>query len=97
MADCKSWIRQVPLELNAYVPVIAPCACNYFAIVDCGPDAVMRSSDPTNPEAEYQMSAHAGYALIGPSLYFRRFEPGEIVTWLKSLGGVGPAVVEFTL
>jgi hypothetical protein len=97
MADCKCVIRQIPLIEGEYVPIIAPISCSYFAILDCGPSAVMRSSDPDNPEAEYEIYAHNGYALIVPSHTMYRFTAGDILTYLKSLSGSGPAIVEFSL
>ena len=97
MAECKTVIRQVPLVEGQYVPIVAPIACNYFAILSCGAGAVMRSSDPSNPAAEYQVGAYGGYALLGQPHTMYRFGAGETVTHLKSLSGTGPAIVEFTL
>ena len=57
----------------------------------------MRSSDKDNPEAEYQMGEYGGYALLGQPHTMYRFSKDEIVTYLKSLSGTGPAIVEFTL
>jgi hypothetical protein len=97
MGECKSVIRNVPLIQGQYVAIVAPIACNYFAILSCGPGGAMRSSDPDNPAAEYSMSAYGGYALIGQPHTMYRFVAGETVTHLKSLDGTGPAIVEFTL
>ena len=97
MSECKSVIRKIDLIENEYVPIIAPMACNYFAILSCGANPVIRSSDPDNPDAEYQMNAYGGYALLGQPHSMYRFGAGETVTFLKSTSGTGPAIVEFTL
>ena len=97
MPECKSVIRKVDLIENQYVPITAPIACNYFAILSCGGNPVMRSSDPDNPAAEYELEAYGGYALLGQPHTIYRFAKDETVTYLKSLSGTGPAIVEFTL
>ena len=97
MAECKTVIRQIPLVAGEYVPIVAPIACNYFALLSCGPNPAMRSSDPSNPAAEYELNAYGGYALLGQPHTMYRFGAGEVVTHLKALSGTGPAIVEFTL
>lgn len=97
MPECRCVIRRIALVEGEYIPVIAPVACNYFGLLDCGPAPVMRSSDPSNPDAEYQLNIHGGCGLVGQSHTLYRFQVGETVTYLKSTSGVGPAIVEFIL
>jgi hypothetical protein len=98
MAECQSKIRRFPLSTDEFTPIVAPASCSYFAILGTDDGTVMiRSSDPDNAEAWYQMTAWSSYGLIVPhqGAGMKRFGEGETVTYLKAVGGTGPVIVEF--
>jgi len=98
MPECQAKIRRFTLSAEEYTPIVAPAACSYFAILgNEDGSALFRSSTGCADGCWYRMAPGVGYGLIvahiGASL--KRFGEGEIVTWLKTESGSGPAIVEF--
>lgn len=96
--ESQTKIRRFPLSTDTFTPIVAPASCSYFAILGTEDGtAMIRSSDPNNENAWYSMPANQSYGLIVPhqGAGMKRFGEGEIITYLKAVGGVGPAIVEF--
>lgn len=98
MAEIASAIRKFALITTAYTPIIAPICCNYYLIIgNQDGSAMLRSSDGTDANS-YEMPAGGWYSMMAPPMILAfqcRFQQGNIVTWLKAVAGVGPAIVEF--
>ena len=82
MAECKTVIRKVALIENQFVAIVAPIACNYFAILGSSDGAAMsRCSTPSSEQSWSDWYDLQDYALVVPRMGERRFEPGDIVTY----------------
>src|ERR1700676_1889169 len=67
MAETNCPIRKFPLTTSGFTAIVAPIPCNYYAVLgsDDG-SALIRSSDPTNASAAYQMPGGTIYGLVAP-------------------------------
>jgi hypothetical protein len=90
-----SQITSFALSTTSYTAIIAPIACNYWWIQNSDGSSMLRSSDGTDATS-YQVSGFAMVAPVRPP-QGPRYQPGDIVTYLKATTGVGPAIVEFIL
>ena len=93
-------IRNFPLAAGSYVPIVAPVPCDHFLIIgNADGSAMQRSSDGTDANS-YLLPAGGWYSFLAPSKGSRgstfAFQAGDVVTYLKAISGIGPAVVEFS-
>jgi hypothetical protein len=98
MYECQAKIRRFTLSPDQFTPIVAPSACSYFAILGTQDGlALIRSSNPEDDSAWCRMEPGMGYGLIAPhqGAAMKRFGENEVVTYLKSVGGTGPVIVEF--
>jgi hypothetical protein len=93
-------IAQFPLSQSEFTAIVAPIDCNYYWVIEnLDGSALYRCSNPADPTTVYEIPQGTSYALIVPAVPANspRFPQGSIVTYLKSAGGSGPAVMEFYL
>lgn len=105
MPPSVSRIQQFALSTASWTPVIAPINCSYYIIVgNQDGTAMLRCSDPNDPNSSYTMPAGGWYSLLATGPVYPndpgntcRYKAGTVMTYLKALTGAGPAIVEFIL
>ena len=93
-------IRRFALTADGWTPVIAPVACNNYAILGTdGGAAIWRCSDDANDQTQHKLSSNESYALVIAKHWLNedRFKAGDTVTYLKADQGTETAIVEFIL
>jgi len=100
MTETVHAIRTFPINSSEFTPIIAPINCDYYAILGTlNGVAVIRSSDPSNPQAQHVLAAGGSYAFIVPKSGFSgkqyRFQASAEVMYLKSSGIDDQVIIEF--
>ena len=95
MADTKCVIRRFAVDSSDWTAIVAPVPCSFYMVFAEGGTQMMRSSDPTNAQAQYTMPPGAGYAIAASHERTRRFNQGDTVTWIRTVGGSDVAIAEF--
>lgn len=85
---CHGYRKSVYLVGDTWVPIVAPMACNYFALNNKGAGAVVLRSDPADAATEDDLPALgqegpvAAFQADGPTS--TRFAQGDVVMFVKS-------------
>jgi hypothetical protein len=89
-------IRRFDLTDQGWTEIITPCACNYFYLYNQDGLAMVRCSDTANAESCQALNPGQGCGVTLPNHSLRRYEPGDVVTYLKAAQGTtSTAIVEF--
>jgi hypothetical protein len=97
--EIKTPIRTFALIANAWVAIPTPVACNYWALLKVSNNSpIWRSSDPNNPNSQYELNAYETHALVVPGLPVSpayRFAVGDTVAWLMATVASTNVIIEF--
>ena len=97
MSAVGSYIKQFPLSMDQWTPIVCPLNCAYYMIIgNTDGSAMERCSDSSDPTTAYQMPPLGWFSYQCTAFYQRyRFTVGNVVTYLKAtqLGTI--AIVEF--